>query len=331
MKVAIIGSPDSGKDDLFLVLSEGKISKIGNELVGVATVSDERVEQLSNFFKPKKVTFVQVKFISPDFTQSLPIEELRTSDEIVYVVKCYPSSEGLDPVKILADVDLSLKINDIEIIENYILKHRREPKSEKEISILERLKESIEENKSIEDEEVLKDSIVKGLGLVSLKPRLVVLNISENMIGSNFLEGDFRKNFPQYEFVTICVEIEKEMLSLNEEERIEMLKAYGISERGLNLFIRSSYKLLNLITFFTVFGDEVKAWTLHKGLTSYDAAGKVHSDIQRGFIKAEVINYEEFSRLNFSFKDAKEKGLLRLEGKDYVVCDGDILYIRFHV
>lgn len=333
MKIALIGSPESGKDDLFFVLSEGKTSKIKNELIGTAIVKDERVEKLSKAFNPKKTTYIQINFISPDFTQSLPIEELRISDEIVYVVKCYSSYEGenIDPLKTLSDIDLSFKINDIEIIENYISKHKKEPDSEKEVSILEKLKTDIEENKFIKDTEILKNSIIKGLGLISLKPKLIVLNISEDMISGNPYYEKLKKEFPNYEFINISVELEKELLSLNEDERSELLKAYGIAESGLNLFVKSSYKLLDLITFFTVGEDEVRAWTLRKNSTAFDAAGKIHSDIQRGFIKAEVINYEDFLKLNFSFKEAKDKGLLRLEGKDYIVQDGDIVHIRFHV
>lgn len=333
MKIAVIGSSNSGKDDLFSVLSEGKMSKIKNELVGTAVVRDERVDRLSNVFKPKKTSYVQLNFISPDFTQSLPVEELRTSDEIVYVVKCYSSYEGekLDPLETLNDIDLSLKINDIEIIENYILKHKKDLRSEKEILILEKIKTDIEENRLIEDKKIFKNTTVKGLGLISLKPKLVVLNVNEDMIISNPFYDKLKKDFHQFEFVNIFVEIEKEMLSLNEDEKVELLKAYGISDSGINLFIKSSYKLLDLVTFFTVGDDEVKAWTLHKGSTSFDAAGRIHSDIQRGFIRAEVINYEEFAGINFSFKEAKEKGLFRLEGRDYIVQDGDIIHIRFNI
>ncbi len=333
MKIAIIGSPESGKNDLFFILSEGRTSKIKSELIGTAIVKDERVDKLSSVFNPKKTTYIQLNFISPDFTQSLPIEELRTSDEIVYVIKCYSSYEGenIDPLKALSDIDLSFKINDIEIIENYILKHKKEPDRGKEIAVLEKLKIDIEENKLIEDEEIFKDSIVKGLGLISLKPKLIVLNISEDMITLNPYYEKLKNEFPNFEFVNISVELEKELLSLNRSERKELLKAYGIAESGLNLFIKSSYKLLDLITFFTVGEDEVRAWTLRKNSTAFDAAGKIHSDIQRGFIKAEVINYEEFLKLNFSFKEARDRGLLRLEGKDYIVQDGDIVHIRFHV
>lgn len=333
MKVAIIGSLDSGKDDLFSILSEGKVSKVGAELVGVVNVPDERVDKLSEFFKPKKTTFAQINFISPEFGKTLPIEELRTADEIVYVVKCYGAFKGeeIDPIKTLSDLDLVIRLNDLEIIERYITKHEKDSKAEREVKLLKEIKKAIEENSEIDDEKILKDAILRGFSLISIKPKLVVLNVSEEMIGKDGLMNNFKKNFSNYKFIDICVSIEKELLSLDLRERSEIFEAYGIVESGLKVFIKSSYELLNLITFFTVGSDEVKAWTLNKGSTVYEAAGKIHSDIQKGFIRAEVINYEEFLPLQFSFKDAKEKGLLRLEGKDYIVRDGDVVHIRFNV
>lgn len=333
MKVTIIGSSNSGKDDLFSILSEGKIRKVGSESLGVVNVPDMRVEKLSDFFKPKKTTFAQINFISPESDKTLPIEELRTSDEIVYVVKCYSSYEGeeINPCKEISDLDLTVKINDLEIIDKFITKHEKDPKSDKEVKLLKEIKDAIEGNSEIDTEKILQDPALKSFSLISIKPKLIVLNIADDEINKNITLNNLKEKFPSYEFINVCVSIEKELLSLEPEERSEIFEAYSITESGLNAFLRASYKLLNLITFFTVGEDEVRAWTLNKGLTAYEAAGKIHSDIQKGFIRAEVINYEEFLALNYSFKDAREKGILRLEGKNYIVKDGDIIHIRFNI
>ena len=333
MNISIIGSEDSGKDLFFEILSEGKYTKSGKNLIGSVNVPDPRIDILSDFFKPKKTIYAKINFKCLSIKPNLPIEDLRTSDELIIVLK-YLENGINDAESVVAefnDIIVSLQINDLEIIENYIKRHEKEPKSDKDIVLLNKIKEVIEKEQIAENIKLFENDLIRGLGLVSVKQKLVVLNIPENLIKPNEIVDRMKKDIKNYETLTISIDLEKEIVSLDLQARLEMFKAYSIEESSLDVIIKKSFELLNLITFFTVGEDEVRGWILDKGSNALEAAGKIHSDIQRGFIRAETINYTDFLNCSFSFKEAKEKGLLKLEGKEYVVKHGDIMHFRFNV
>ena len=332
MKIAILGSIDSGKNSLFEILTEGKLSKIGNKIVGNANVIDTRVDYLSHHFHPKKTTYAQLNFISLDLEPVFPFEDLKVVDEIVYVIRCFPEFEGeqLNITKQYEDFDMFLRIKDMELLEKFIERNHKDTKRSHEVDSARNLLQSIENNTPIHPKD-LENDMVKNFSLLSIIPKLVVFNISEAQIHNNDLIITIEKQYPTIKIMPVCLSIEQELVNIDKDTRKEMLDAYQIEVSALEQFIQKSYEMLGLITFFTVGEDEVRAWTIKKGSNAFISAGKIHTDIQRGFIRAEIVHYADFIQHNCSFKDAKEKGVFHLEGKEYIVLDGDIMHVRFNI
>jgi ribosome-binding ATPase YchF (GTP1/OBG family) len=332
MKIAILGSLDSGKNSLFEILTEGKLSKIGNKIVGNANVSDSRVDYLSNHFHPKKTTYTQLNFISLDLEPIFPAEELKVADEIVYVMRSFPDYEGeeVDLIKQYDDFDTSLRIKDMDLLEKFIERNHKDTKRTQEIEIAKHILALIENGTSVQTKDI-ENEMVKNFSLISIIPKMVVCNISENQLHDKKLTDEIQKKYPDLKIMPVCLSVEQELVSMDVESRKEMLEAYSIEIRALDLFILKSYEMLGLITFFTVGEDEVRAWTVKKGNNAFVAAGKIHTDIQRGFIRAEIVHYQDFISHNCSFKEVKEKGVFHLEGKEYIVQDGDIMHVRFNI
>jgi GTP-binding protein YchF len=326
--------------------------------VGIVEVPDERLYRIAEIVKPKKVTPTTIEFVDiaglvrganrGEGLGNQFLANIRSVDAIAHVVRCFRDEnvvhvEGsVNPVRDIETVNVELILKDLESVERRIQKVSKQAKSgdkkaRAEMEALERFKKLLEEGKRIYpflkefSQEELR--VVKELQLLTAKPVMYVANVDEEgLLEDNELVEEVRE-FAKEEgapVVKICAKIEAELATFSKEEKEEFLKELGLKEPGLNAVIREGYRILDLITFFTAGEQETKAWTVKKGTKAPKAAGKIHSDIERGFIRAEVIKYEDLIREG-SLQACKEKGLMRLEGKDYEVQDGDIIYFRFNV
>ncbi len=363
MKLGIVGLPNVGKSTMF-----NSITKAGAECanypfctiepnVGVVPVPDERLDMLTKMYKPEKTTHAVIEFVDiaglvkgaskGEGLGNKFLSHIRETDAIVEVVRCFEDGNvvhvdgSVDPIRDIETINLELIFADIETVNKRLDKARKNLKADKkyqeEIDLLEKIKSTLEEGKSArsldfnEDEEVL----VKEMFLLTTKPILYIANISEEQI-ENADNDPLVLKVKEYaskekaEVIPLCVKIEEELSGLEDEDKKEMLEALGLEESGLDKVIKKSYDLLGLMSFLTAGEPEVRAWTIKKGTKAPQAAGKIHSDIERGFIKAEVVSYDDLIREG-SMVAAREKGLVRQEGKEYIMQDGDIVLFKFNV
>lgn len=369
MKLAIVGLSNSGKTTIFNALTGQNIETTiyptlsGEPNYGIVKVPDKRVDKLAEIFKPKKVTYATVEYIDyigltkGDVAQNKKVFDLiKDADAIVHVVRAFeddtvlhPMNE-INPMRDIEILELELIFGDLELIEKRLIRIEEGAKkgkkpNEAERRLLLKCKDTLEKeiplrNVIFDDEE---KNAMKHLQFISIKPEVVVLNIGEKDLNTekekkllsdidNYFKAKHQDSslFTHYSSLSLCGKIEMEIAQLNPDEAREFLEDLGIQEPALNKLIHVSYDLLGLISFLTCGEDEVRAWTIKKGTNAQQAAGKIHSDIERGFIRAEVINFNDFISLG-SMSVAREKGLLRLEGKTYEVKDGDIINFRFNV
>ena len=363
MKIGIVGLPNVGKSTMF-----NSITNAGAECanypfctiepnVGVVAVPDERLDKLTKMYKPQKTTPAVIEFVDiaglvkgaskGEGLGNKFLSHIREVDAICEVVRCFNDDNivhvdgSVEPLRDIETINLELIFADIETIDKRLDKARKNLKADKkyqfEIDTLEKVKGTLEEGKSArtldysdEEKEILKDAF-----LLTMKPILYIANVSENELENPFDNENVGK-VSQYaksenaEVIPLCVKLEEELSSLDKEDKIEMLHELGLEESGLDKVIKSSYKLLGLMSFLTAGEPEVRAWTIKIGTKAPQAAGKIHSDIERGFIRAEVVSYDDLIREG-SMNGVKEKGLMRLEGKDYIMKDGDIVLFRFNV
>lgn len=363
MKLGIVGLPNVGKSTMF-----NSITKAGAECanypfctiepnVGVVPVPDERLDELTKMYNPQKTTHAVVEFVDiaglvkgaskGEGLGNKFLSHIRETDAIVEVVRCFENENivhvdgSVDPIRDIETINLELIFSDIETVNKRLDKAKKNLKADKkyqeEINLLEKIKESLENGISAraidfsEDEKVL----VKEMFLLTTKPILYIANISEEQI-ENAENDPIVEKVKEYaknenaEVIPLCVKIEEELSGLDENDKQEMLEALGLEESGLDKVIKKSYDLLGLMSFLTAGEPEVRAWTIKKGTTAPKAAGKIHSDIERGFIKAEIVSYDDLIKEG-SMTACKEKGLVRSEGKEYIMQDGDIVLFKFNV
>ncbi|MFH1778980.1 MAG: redox-regulated ATPase YchF [Candidatus Omnitrophota bacterium] len=359
MKIAFIGLPDSGKTTVFNALTRqnipleeyASIDKPKAHL-GAVHVPDARIDELASVFKPNKTTYAELTFVDiahppiqkegsarKDFEPS----PVREADAFVHVVRAFENSNvphpkgEVNPVRDIALVESDLIVLDLEVAQHRIKKielefQKGKRDEEKEYNVLKRLVKELESEIPLRETAISEEEgkLIRAYQFLSQKPTAVVLNISEDEIGKP-LSDKLKALSQSMGIIPFCGKLEMEILELDESERAEYLKGIGLNELSHDVVLDEIYMRLNLISFFTVVGGEVKAWSIRKGTKAIEAAGKVHSDMERGFIKAEIIGFDDFKRCNFSFPDAKAKGLLRLEAKDYIIRDGDVINFKFSV
>ena len=361
MKIGIVGLPNVGKSTLF-----NSITKAGAECanypfctiepnVGVVPVPDERLDNLAKMYNPQKVTHAIVEFVDiaglvkgaskGEGLGNKFLSHIRETDAICQVVRCFEDSNiihvdgSVNPVRDIETINLELIFADIETVDKRIDRATKLLKADKkyqfELDTWKKIKEALENGKSARSLEYSEEEleVIKDAFLLTMKPILYIANVSEEQLGE---DDEMVKEVREYakkdnaEVVKLCVKIEEDLSSLEPEDKQEMLEALGLEESGLDKVIKKSYDLLGLMSFLTAGEPEVRAWTIKKGTKAPQAAGKIHSDIDRGFIRAEIVSYDDLMREG-SMLAAKEKGLVRSEGKEYVMQDGDIVLFKFNV
>ena len=364
MKLGMVGLPNVGKSTLFNALTNAGAESANypfctiEKNVGIVSVPDERLDKLAEMYEPDKFTPATLEFVDiaglvkgaskGEGLGNKFLADIREVDAIVHVVRCFEDPNiihvdgSIDPLRDIETINLELIFSDIEIVERRIDRAKKAVKGDKkylaEIDFLERLKEHLENGKSARGFDFTDDEreLIKSTPLLSVKPVIYAANLSEDDFVNNI---DSNENYKKVcalaseensAVLPICAQIEAEISDMSDEDKAMFLRELGLEISGLNRIIKEGYSLLGLISFLTAGKPEVRAWTIKKGTKAPQAAGKIHTDFEKGFIRAEVTSFDDLMACG-SMAAAKEKGLVRLEGKDYVMQDGDIVLFRFNV
>ena len=364
MKLGIVGLPNVGKSTLFNAITNAGAESANYPFctiepnVGVAAVPDKRLDVLTSMYNPKKTTPAVIEFVDiaglvkgasqGEGLGNKFLSHIREVDAVVHVVRCFENDDiihvsgKVDPASDVETINLELIYSDIEIVERRIERAKKilkgDKSAQKEIDLLEKVLALLNDGKKANTAEYTKDEldILKDVPLLSAKPVIYVANVNEDSIGKDLSQNEYYMKLKEIAdgeksgIISICAELEEEIASLEEGEKHEFLKELGIEQSGLDNLVSACYDLLGLISFLTAGADEVRAWTIKKGTKAPQAAGKIHTDFERGFIRAEVISFDELVKCG-STAAAKEKGIMRSEGKDYVMQDGDVVLFRFNV
>lgn len=343
MKVGLIGHRGAGKTTIFNMLTglQAHVGGFGGKEevhLGVIKVPDARIDKLSAIFKPRKTTYAEIRFTDFPPSQEEDIKsnnalvaQMREVDAITLVLRDF--EPGAYPLKDLNALLTEMILADLAVVENRRARLKKEKARPQEEALLERCAAALESEESLRNLEFTADeeNLASGFGFLSRKPLLVIFNGSEDKAGAD-LDARYQEELQRRKLQGLALsgKVEMEIAQLDENDRAAFLKEIGIAEPARERFIRAAYALLDLISFFTSGEDEVRAWTITQGTVAKKAAGRIHSDIERGFIRAEVVAYDDFIVYGSDAK-CREAGKLRLEGKDYVVKDGDIIHFRFAV